>query len=46
MESHHFPMFGGYWSSVNGDIKYLLCYVTSQNHLIEGSCDFLSGSSL
>ena len=35
----------GHWYSANGDIKYLTCDVTSQNHVIEGSCKFLSGSS-
>ena len=37
-------MFGGHLSSTSGDIKYLICHVTSQNHVFEGSCNFLSGS--
>ena len=30
-------MFGGHWSIANGGIKYLICHVTSQNHMIEKS---------
>ena len=44
-ESHHFAIFCGHWFSASGDIKYLTFYVTLLNHLIEGSCNFLSGSS-
>ena len=40
--SHH--LFGGHWSSASGDIKYLTCHVSLQNHVIEGSSNFLSGS--
>ena len=29
-------MFGGHWSSVNGDREYLICHVTSQSQVIEG----------
>ena len=36
---------GGYWSCSIGDIKYLICHVTSQNHVIEGSFNFMSGNS-
>ena len=43
--SHHFAMFGDHWSSGNEDKKYLICHVTSQNHLIEGRCNLISGSS-
>ena len=25
---------------------YLICHVTSHEHLIEGSCEFMGGSSL
>ena len=45
MVSHHFAMFGGYWSSAGGDIKYLICHVTSQKHVVEGSCNFMFGGS-
>ena len=38
-------MFGGQWSSASGDIKYLICHVISQNHVIEGLSNFLSWSS-
>ena len=43
--SHNLVMFGGHWSSTSGDIKYLTCHVTSQNHMTEGSSNFISGSS-
>ena len=43
--SHHLAMFGGHWSSASGDIKYLICHVTSQNHVIERSSNFMSESS-
>ena len=44
--SHHFNMFGGYWCSASEDMKYLIYHVTSQNHVIKGSSNFLSGSCL
>ena len=34
--SHHVGMYGGHWSIACGDIKYLVCRLTSQNHMIEG----------
>ena len=43
--SHHLAQLGAHWSSVSRDIKYLLCHVTLQNHVIEGSFNFMSGSS-
>ena len=43
--SHHFALFSGHWFSVSGDIKYLIYYVTSHNHVVEGSCNLTSGSS-
>ena len=36
MVSHHLAMFGGQWYNVSGDVKYLMCHVNSQNHVIEG----------
>ena len=45
MVSHHLAMFGGHWSSASGDVKYLTCHVTLQNYVIEGSVNFVSGSS-
>ena len=33
--SHYLAVFGGYWSSARGDKKYLICHVTSENHVIE-----------
>ena len=38
-------MFGSHWSDASGDIKYLICHMTTQNQLIEGSSNFMSGSS-
>ena len=46
MGSHHLATFGDHWSSASGNIKYLIFHVTSQNHLIEGSCKFLNETSL
>ena len=42
---HYFTMFGGHWSSAIGDIKYFICHVTSQYHVIDGSCNFIRGRS-
>ena len=42
---HHLVIFGGHWSNASGDIKYLICHVTSQNFVIEGSFNFMSGSA-
>ena len=41
MESHHLVMLSGQWSSANGDIKYLLCHVKWQKHVIEASSNFI-----
>ena len=46
MVSHHLAMFCDHWSSASGNIKYLIFHVTSQNHLIEGSCKFMKETSL
>ena len=35
---------GGDWSSVSRDMKYLVCRMTSQNQVIEGSFKFMSES--
>ena len=45
MVSHLLAMFSGHWFSVRGDITHLICYGTSQNRVVAGSCDFMSGSS-
>ena len=29
----------------SGDLKYLICHVTSPNHMIDGSCNFVIGNS-
>ena len=36
---------GGHWSSASEYIKYLICHVTSKNHVTEELWNFLSGSS-
>ena len=46
MVSHHLAMFGDHWSSANGNIKYLIFHVTSQNRLIERSCKFMNKTAL
>ena len=43
--SHQLVIFRGHWSIASGDIKYLIYNVTSQNYVIEGSGNFMSGSS-
>ena len=43
--SHHLAIFYGHWSSASGDTKYLTSHVTLQNHVIEGSSNFMSVSS-
>ena len=45
MVIHHFAMFGGHWSNGSGEMKCLLCHMTSENHVIEVSSIFMSGSS-
>ena len=44
-ESCHLPMFDGHWSSASEDIRYLLCHVASTKRVLEGSSNFMSGSS-
>ena len=43
--SHHLAMFVDRWSSGSEYTKYLTCHMTLQNHVIEGSSNFMSGSS-
>ena len=45
MVSHHLAMLGGHWPSASGDIKYLSCHETSQNHVTEGWCNFMRANS-
>ena len=44
-DSCHFPMFDGHWSSASEDIRHLLCHVASPKGVLEGSSNFMSGSS-
>ena len=37
---------GGYWLCASGDVKYLICHVTSQSHETEGSCNFMGENLL
>ena len=43
--SHHLVMFDGHWSSAIKDIRHLTCHLNLQNHMIEGSSNFISGIS-
>ena len=45
MVSHNLTVLEGHWSSASEYIKYLICHVTSKNHVIVGSNNFMSGSS-
>ena len=45
IESLHLLVVGGHWFSANGDIKYLICLMTFENHVTERSYPFLSGCS-
>ena len=42
MVSHHVVIFSGHWSSEGGDKKFLICHMTSQNCVTEGSCNLAS----
>ena len=42
--SHHIACLYNLSSTI-GDVTYLICQVTSKDHVIEESCDFLSGRS-
>ena len=33
-------------SSAGGDVMYVICHMTSQDHLIEKACEFTGGNSL
>ena len=37
-------MFGDDWSNSSGDMNYLICHLTQQNHVIEGSSNFVKES--
>ena len=42
MVSHHLTMSGGHCYIPIVDIKYLMCHVISQNHVIERSSNFMT----
>ena len=37
---HHLSIFGDRWSCASGDIKYIICHVTSPNHVTEGLSNY------
>ena len=39
-------MFGDDWLNSSGDMNYLTCHLTQQNHVIEGSSNFVKESFL
>ena len=40
--SQHLAKFGGHRHCRGVDIMILVCYVTLQDHVIKGSCDFMA----
>ena len=44
MTSQHLAIFGVDWSNISGDLTYLSCQVTSQDHAIEVPFDIMSRS--
>ena len=42
---YHPAKFGGYGYSGSEVIMDLVCHTISQNHMIQGSCDFMGGST-
>ena len=40
--SHHTTKFGGNRHCGTGDIKILVCHVILHDHVMKGSCDFVS----
>lgn len=45
MVSQHDAWFGVPGSSTNENVIHSICLVTSKDHLIDRSCEFISGSS-
>ena len=37
--------FGGYKPCASGDVKYLICHVTSREYVVKKSCDFMEERS-
>ena len=44
MVNHHLNMFNAPCSNTTGGMKHLICHMTSENHVTEGSSIFMSGS--
>ena len=42
---HLLAMFDAHRSSASGNITYLICHMTSQDHVIERSCEVTDGST-
>ena len=45
MISQDLTWFGVHGFLASGNVMYSVCFVTSKDHLIEGSCEFRDGSS-
>ena len=45
MASHNFAMFVGHWPDASESITSLVFRVISEDHVSEGSHDFMGGSS-
>ena len=39
-------MFGAHWSAVSGHMTYLICHVTTQDHVTQELYDFIGSSPL
>ena len=44
MINYHLAMFDVHCSIASRDITYLICYMTSQEHIMEGSYDIRVGA--
>ena len=42
--NHHFTVRGSHWPSASVDVKYLICHVTPQENVTEGSSVAMGGS--
>ena len=43
--THHRIKFNSHKPCGSSDIKYIICDVILQDHVIKGSCDYIEGSS-
>ena len=42
--NHYLAILGCHWPNASRDIIYLICHVTSENHVIKGSNNVMSGN--